>query len=231
MDGCFVSYLRVSTDRQGQSGLGIEAQRASVNAYLIGGIGQLASEYVEVESGKRADRAQLAAAMAHAKRIGATLLIAKLDRLARNVAFIAGLMESGVPFIACDMPHAKPFELHIRASLAEEEARMISERTRAALSAAKARGVKLGGWRGGPVVDGRKGGEVMHRKALAFASMVLPMIQARRSTGASLAVIAAEMTAAGVRTPRGGVWRPSLVAAILRQAPTWSAGGAALRSG
>jgi DNA invertase Pin-like site-specific DNA recombinase len=218
MDGCFVSYLRVSTDRQGQSGLGIEAQRATVTAYLNGGAWHLGGEYVEVESGRKSDRCQLAAAMAHARRIGATLLIAKLDRLARNVAFIAGLMESGVPFIACDMPHAKPFELHIRASLAEEEARMISERTRAALSAAKERGVKLGGWRGGPVVDGHKGGDAMRRKAAAFAAMVLPMIQAQRAAGASLAAIATALTAAGIRTPNGGAWRPSLVAAILRRA-------------
>lgn len=139
----FVTYLRVSTERQGQSGLGLEAQRAAVAAHVLGR-GEVVAEFVEVESGKRADRPELARALAEAKRAGAVLLIAKLDRLARNVAFIANLLESGVEVTAADMPEANRFVLHIMAAVAEQEGRAISERTKAALAAAKARGVKLG---------------------------------------------------------------------------------------
>jgi DNA invertase Pin-like site-specific DNA recombinase len=139
----FVTYLRVSTDRQGKSGLGLEAQRAAV-ADHVAGKGEIAAEYVEIESGKKNDRPQLACALAEAKRIGAVLLIAKLDRLARNVAFIANLLEAGVEIAAADMPEANRFLLHVMAAVAEHEAQAISDRTRAALAAAKARGVALG---------------------------------------------------------------------------------------
>ena len=139
----FVTYLRVSTDRQGKSGLGLEAQRAAVLDH-VAGKGEIAAEYVEIESGKRNERPQLARAMAEAKRIGAVLLIAKLDRLARNVAFIANLLEAGVEIAAADMPEANRFLLHVMAAVAEHEAQAISDRTRAALAAAKARGVALG---------------------------------------------------------------------------------------
>lgn len=138
-----ISYLRVSTDKQGERGYGLEAQRRAV-ADFIGDDGLIA-EFVEVESGKRHDnRPQLAAALACARKHKARLVIAKLDRLARNVAFIAGLMEERVEFVCCDMPSASPFMLHIYAAVAEEERRMISSRTKAALAAAKARGVVLG---------------------------------------------------------------------------------------
>ena len=144
--GTWVSYLRVSTDRQGTSGLGLEAQRAAVNAFLNGGSWTLAAEYVEVESGKRqSNRPQLAAALASCKRLKAKLVVAKLDRLSRNVAFISKLMESGVEFVAADMPFANKLTLHIMSAFAEHEREAISECTRAALQAAKARGVKLGG--------------------------------------------------------------------------------------
>ena len=135
----FVTYLRVSTERWGQSGLGLEAQRAAVAAHVLGR-GEVAAEFVEVESGKRADRPELVRALAEAKRAGAVLLIAKLDRLARNVAFIANLLESGVEVTAADMPEANRFVLHVMAAVAEQEGRAISERTKAALAAAKARG-------------------------------------------------------------------------------------------
>jgi DNA invertase Pin-like site-specific DNA recombinase len=138
-----ISYLRVSTDKQGERGYGVEAQRKVV-ADFVGEDGLIA-EFVEVESGKRHDnRPQLAAALAHARKHKARLVIAKLDRLARNVAFIAGLMEEKVEFVCCDMPSATPFMLHIYAAVAEEERRMISNRTKAALAIAKARGVVLG---------------------------------------------------------------------------------------
>src|SRR6478672_1314287 len=144
--GKWVSYLRVSTDRQGDSGLGLEAQRKAVADYLNGGKWTLAAEFVEIESGKRSDnRPQLAAAFAACKKQRAKLVVAKLDRLSRNMAFIAAMMDSGVEFVAVDNPHATRLTLHILAAVAEHERMMISQRTKAALAAAKANGRKLGG--------------------------------------------------------------------------------------
>src|SRR5262245_26640759 len=143
MRGKFISYLRVSTDKQGRDGNGVAAQRKAVEDYLNGGAWQLLGEYVEVESGKRSDRPELAKAIAACKKHRARLVIAKLDRLSRDVAFIADLMKR-VDFVCCDRPNAKPFELHIYAALAQEERRMISERTRAGLAAARDKGVVLG---------------------------------------------------------------------------------------
>src|SRR5271154_3347795 len=146
--GKFISYLRVSTARQGASGLGLEAQREAVSRYLNGGHWQLVQELVEVESGKRNDRPAIAEALRLCRLHRATLIIAKLDRLARNVHFISSLMEAGVEFVAVDFPQANRLTVHILAAVAEHEASMISARTKAALAAAKARGVKLGGQRG-----------------------------------------------------------------------------------
>src|SRR6202051_1034902 len=143
-NGKFVSYLRVSTAKQGVSGLGLEAQRATVESYLNGGKWTLVQELLEVESGKRNDRPALAEALRLCRKHKAVLVIAKLDRLARNVHFISGLMESGVEFIAADMPTANKLTVHIMAAFAEHEAAMISARTKAALQAAKARGTNLG---------------------------------------------------------------------------------------
>jgi len=134
----------VSTDRQGRSGLGLEAQREAVVSFAANRGVPILAEYVEVESGKNATRPQLLTAIAHAKRIGATLLIAKLDRLARSVSLISSLMEGGVDFLACDLPEANRFVIHIMSAVAEYEREQISARTKAALAAAKARGVKLG---------------------------------------------------------------------------------------
>src|SRR5436190_16360184 len=142
--GKFVAYYRVSTDRQGKSRLGLDAQREAVTSYLNGGSWQLVQEFVEVESGKRADRPQLAAALAACRKHKAKLVIAKLDRLSRNLAFVATVMESGVEFVAVDNPHANKLTIHILAAVAEHERAMISERTKAALAAAKRRGKRLG---------------------------------------------------------------------------------------
>ena len=147
--GKFVAYLRVSTDRQGKSGLGLEAQREAVARYLNGGGWKLVAEYVETESGKRNDRPKLKAALSHAKAMGATVVVAKLDRLSRNTRFLLDVIESGADVVFCDLPQIPPgptgkFLLTQMASVAELERGLISERTKAALAAAKARGVKLG---------------------------------------------------------------------------------------
>lgn len=144
----YIAYYRVSTTRQGRSGLGLDAQREAIRCHLAGSSGDLLSEFTEIESGGRSDRPELAKALAACRLHRATLIIAKLDRLARNVAFISNLLEAGVEFFACDMPIANRLTIHILSAVAENEARMISERTRVALAAAKRRGTQLGGFRG-----------------------------------------------------------------------------------
>jgi DNA invertase Pin-like site-specific DNA recombinase len=208
----FISYYRVSTDKQGRSGLGLEAQRDAVQRFLGAG-DRLAQSFTEVESGKVNTRPQLMAAMEVCRKTGATLLIAKLDRLSRNVAFIAGLIESGVVFTSCDMPHAQTFELHIRAALAEEERRLISVRTKAALAAAKAGGVVLGGYRGKALsADERRKGSAASARARTLtaaqgAARVLPLIAELREAGVvSLAGIAKGLNSQGTLTARGKQW-------------------------
>jgi DNA invertase Pin-like site-specific DNA recombinase len=215
--GKWVSYLRVSTDKQGESGLGLEAQRRAVGDYLNGGKWTLAAEFVEVESGKRSDRPQLAAALAACKKHKAKLVVAKLDRLARNVAFTAKLMESGVEFVAADMPFANKLTVHILAAVAEHEREMISSRTRDALAAAKARGVKLGGPKLAEAQ--RNGSEANREKADQFAANTRPVIEQIRKSGiTSLRGIAAALNARGVPTARGGTWTPVQIMAIERRA-------------
>ncbi len=214
----FITYLRVSTDRQGKSGLGLEAQRKAV-ADHVAGKGQIAAEYVEIESGKKNERPQLASALAEAKQIGAVLLIAKLDRLARNVAFIANLLEAGVEIAAADMPEANRFLLHVMAAVAEHEAQAISDRTRAALAAAKARGFKLG-WampdrKAEQRRAARKGAEINAQKADRHAANVLPVIRQIADRGASLRQIAAGLNERGIKTARGGLWYATTIRNIL----------------
>lgn len=226
--GKFVSYLRVSTDKQGRSGLGLEAQRAAVDAYLNGGRWTLDAEYVEAESGKRSDRPKLIKALAHAKAIGATLVFAKLDRLTRNVDLLRSLVASSVDLVFCDLPHVPPgamgrFLLTQMASVAELEAGLISERTRAALAAAKARGVKLGNPNGARALRGKQVGNkeaVAKVKANAAqrASTLRPMLEDLRTQGvSSVRAIASVLNARGVLTSRGGVWHPTSVARLLRR--------------
>jgi DNA invertase Pin-like site-specific DNA recombinase len=210
-DGRFVSYLRVSTVQQGNSGLGLEAQRASVTSFLNGGNWKLVHELVEVESGKRSDRPALASALRLCRKHRATLVIAKLDRLARNVAFIANLMESGVEFVAVDMPQANKFTVHIMAAVAEQEAEAISKRTKAALQAAKARGAKLGGRRMSRerfVEIGAMARQAYSLKAEQGRAKILPTIAKLQAEGAiSLRQIAAGLNALEIPTPRGaGEW-------------------------
>lgn len=204
----YVAYYRVSTSKQALSALGLEAQREAVARYVAAS-GAVIAEFTEVESGKNTDRPQLAAALALCRQRGARLVIGKLDRLARDVAFIANLMKSDVRFVACDMAGADPFRLHIEAAIAEEEARKISARTRAALAAAKARGVVLGGFRGYvPTAEQRAHGHATRSTtARQFAANIMHFIAEAKTAGASsLRDIAAALNAKGVTTPRGGSW-------------------------
>jgi DNA invertase Pin-like site-specific DNA recombinase len=218
MDGRFISYLRVSTGKQERSGLGLEAQRQAVEDYLNGGSWKLLDEFVEVESGKRSDRPELARALAACRKQKATLVIARLDRLGRNVHFISGLMQSGVPFLVCDRPNAKPFELHIYAALAEEETRAISARTKVALQAAKARGIQLGNPRNLAEVA-RTGSAANQERARQRALNVIPVIAQIQAGGVmTLEGIAKELNARNVKTARGGEWHKTSVARVIRLA-------------
>lgn len=206
----FVAYYRVSTERQGESGLGLEAQRAAVARFTRGA--SLLSEFQEIESGKRhTNRPQLAAALSECRRQKATLVIARLDRLARNVHFISGLMESGVDFVAVDMPQANRLTIHILAAVAEHEREAISQRTKAALGAAKTRGTKLGNpcWESS-IKEARAA-----RNPIPLSPALLTIMQNRRTEGWSLRRIATEMNALGLKTPRGAGWHASTVRACL----------------
>jgi len=222
--GKFIAYYRVSTQQQGHSGLGLEAQKAAVENYLNGGKWTVLGEYTEVESGRKSDRPELAKAIAFSKRARATLVIAKLDRLARNVAFISTLMESGVQFIAVDMPQANKFTLHIMAAMAEHEAEAISTRTREALKAARARGAKLGGRRVSAerfqeiAVEGRKAAAETNRKGrMAFEADMQPIFEEIRAEGkTTLKSIAEELNRRGERTRRGCAWTPVQVQRLRR---------------
>ena len=208
--GQFVTYYRVSTDKQGRSGLGLEAQQAAVRNYLDAGTWELVGEFTEVESGRKSERPELARALALCKKRKATLVIARLDRLARNVHFISGLMEAKVKFVACDMPEATPFMLHIYAAVAQEEARAISARTKAALAAAKQRGVRLG-------ATGAKRAKRFKAEAKARAIELAPILSDLKKQGLSLRAIAVELSKRKVPTPRGGAWHPQLVARVLER--------------
>lgn len=205
--GNFVAYYRVSTARQGTSGLGLEAQQEAVRTYLNGGDWRLVGEFTEVESGKKSDRPELERALAACAAYRAKLVIAKLDRLSRDAHFLLGLDKAGVDFVACDMPHANRLTVGIMALVAEEEGKAISARTKAALAAAKARGVRLGGFRGVALSDVGRAASAASRAAAAAAraSDVLPIVEEVRSTGVtSLGSIAKALTDRGVPTARGG---------------------------
>jgi DNA invertase Pin-like site-specific DNA recombinase len=215
-EGRFVAYYRVSTAKQGASGLGLEAQRMAVTDYLDGGNWKLLSEHAEIESGKRSDRPALASALRDCKLKRATLVIAKLDRLSRDAHFLLGLEKAGVDFVAVDMPNANRMTVGIMAVVAEEERRMISERTKAALAAAKARGVKLGGKRPNHRnVDPALGMAARIRAADEFAQCVGPVIAELRQAGMSYRQIVAELTRRGIHGARGGAWTAIRVRGVL----------------
>jgi len=217
-EGKFVSYLRVSTARQGRSGLGIEAQRQAVEDFLNGGNWQVVKEFVEVESGKKGDRPQLEKAFQLCRLIGAKLVIAKLDRLSRDAHFLLGLEKAGVDFVAADMPQANRLTIGIMAVMAEHERRMISERTRAALAAAKQRGVKLGGDRGARLTARQRaaGVAVRQEQARSRALDVAPIVKELQAAGReSLRAIAEGLDERGIPAARGGKWSATQVSRLL----------------
>ena len=219
--GAFVSYLRVSTERQGRSGLGLEAQRQAVADFLAGGSWRHVAELVEVESGSRDNRPRLSEAMALCRLHGATLVIAKLDRLSRDAAFLLNLQKAGVRFVAADMPEANELVVGIMAVVAQAERKMISARTKAALAAAKARGVRLGKPEN---LSNREAGQVrgraqQARRATERGQDLEPVIAAVRLEGAvSLRQFAAALNARGIPAPRGGVWSAAQVQRVLAKA-------------
>jgi DNA invertase Pin-like site-specific DNA recombinase len=215
-----VVYLRVSTGKQGKSGLGIDARREAVARFAEAEGLTVAFEHVEVETGKGAEaldlRPQLRLALDRARRLRCPIVVAKLDRLSRDVAFITGLMVQRVPFVVAELgPDIDPFILHIYAALAEKERAMISARTREALARARAKGVRLGNPRLHEVRA--KGSDNMRAAADRFAANVLPLIQPLRSEGKSLREIAMVLDERGVRTARGGKWAATQIAEILKR--------------
>jgi DNA invertase Pin-like site-specific DNA recombinase len=214
-----VAYVRVSTNQQGRSGLGIEAQREALSRFAESEALDLVAEFVEVETGKGSDaldrRPQLAAALARARALRCPIAVSKLDRLSRDVHFISGLMTHRVPFVVADLgPDVDPFVLHLFAALAEKERALISGRTKSALAVAKAKGVKLGN----PRIDVARGRAVASLQAQAdrAANNVLPIIaEIRRSGATTLRAIAEALNARGVPTPRGGRWHAMSVRNVL----------------
>ena len=215
-NGRFIAYYRVSTAKQGQSGLGLEAQQSAVLEWLNGGQWTLLASFTEVESGTKSDRPELTKALHECRLTGGALLIAKLDRLSRDAHFLLGLDKAGVEFLAVDMPSANRLTVGIMALVADEERRMISARTKAALAAARARGTILGGYRAGAkVVDHAAGTAAVQARAKAFAAQVGPTVEALRQAGLSLRQISARLTERGIKTARGGAWSADAVKSIL----------------
>jgi len=207
----FIAYYRVSTDKQGKSGLGLDAQRQAVT-FFVAGRGTIIEAFTEIES-TRHQRPELVSALDLCRKKKATLLIARLDRLARNVAFISNLMESRVDFVAVDMPEANRLTIHILAAVAEHEREMISQRTKAALAAAKARGTKLGN--PNPLPASRQAITILKEQTQLFHASVRPLVTALRANGHSLAAIAGELNQRRIPTARGGAWYASTVRNVL----------------
>jgi DNA invertase Pin-like site-specific DNA recombinase len=202
----YIAYYRVSTVKQGQSGLGLEAQRASVADYLAGVSGELINEYTEIQSGKKNDRPELNKALRKCRLTGATLLIAKLDRLSRNAAFLMNLQDSATKFIACDMPEANNLTVGLMACLADYERVLISKRTKEALKAAKARGVKLGNPKLDQVRCTERNTEILE---------VINEIQSNADSELSLRQISKQLNSAGYTTARGKAWQATSVMRVL----------------
>ena len=216
--GQFIAYYRVSTKRQGASGLGLEAQQAAVRSYLNGGDWSLVGEFVEVESGKDDERPKLQEALKMARLTGSTLVVAKLDRLSRNLHFLTSLQRAGVRFVCADNPSANELTIHLLAAIAEHERKAISERTKAALQAAKARGQKLGS----PTLieyrnaDTSQANLERQKRSQAFADDLKEIIEHIKAAGVTtLSGIALELNNRGITTRRGGKWHPAQVARVI----------------
>ena len=210
----FVAYYRVSTQKQGKSGLGIEAQKAAVAQYVSRNGGKVAAEFQEVESGKRSDRPQLALALERCRLTRSTLIVAKLDRLTRDVAFLCRLRDSKVDFVAVDNPNATPLTVTILIAVAEEERRLASVRTKVALQAAKARGVKLGNPNGAQAFGARSRAgavEALKAKADSFAQSLAGIVRPLLEAGLSLRKIAERLNAEGIVTAQGKAWQANSV--------------------
>lgn len=224
--GNFVAYYRVSTERQGRSGLGLEAQREAVTSYLNGGNWRLVGQAVEVESAKNNTRPELEKALRLCRLHGATLIIAKLDRLSRDAHFLLGLQkelaEQGLRFVAADMPEANELTIGIMAVVAQAERKMISARTKAALKAAKTRGVRLGGHRGYTPSEAERaaGRAAQADRAQRQAELIAPVLRELEAAGVtSLAAIADALNARGIPTSRGGErgWTPMQVSRLRKR--------------
>ncbi len=225
-----VTYFRVSTKKQGKSGLGLEGQQSAVHDYISQNEGVLVGTYIEIETGKSKTRPELLKAIAHAKRSKSTLVVAKLDRLARNVAFTSALMEAKVDFVACDNPYATKFSIHILAAVAELEAEQISQRTKSALAEAKKKGTKLGSNREGHWTgkeEQRQAGLAKARISAAKAnraafdgeySDLLPIVKQLHESGSSLQTIATHLNELGHTTRRGKLWNRMQVSRVLQRA-------------
>jgi DNA invertase Pin-like site-specific DNA recombinase len=225
MSRSIIGYLRVSTAKQGRSGLGLEGQRAALESYARQTGGNILKTYVEVESVRHSSRPELAKALGHARRSGAQLVVAKLDRLARNVAFTAALMESKVDFVCCDIPHANSLTIHILSAVAEDEAKAISRRTKDALAAYKARGGKLGAsrpeCRNNLTDEGRRrgariAGDVVSRQAEERYSDLSFIVEWRRA-GMTQSAIAERLNSEGQTTAKGKKWRQAQVLRVLKR--------------
>lgn len=218
-----IAYYRVSTEAQGRSGLGLDAQRQAVRSLCEGRGWQVIAEHTEIESGKRADRPELISALHNAKLTGALLVVAKLDRLSRSVAFLSALQDSGARFIGADMPEANELTVHIMAAVAQAERKAIGRRTREALAAAKARGQKLGNPNGAEAL--RRAGRgnvdavaVLKDDADSFALELAPVLEdIRRSGLTSLPLMAKALNERHIQTRRGGKWHPSSVRNLLQR--------------
>jgi DNA invertase Pin-like site-specific DNA recombinase len=205
----YVAYFRVSTAKQGRSGLGLAAQRARIEEF-VGADDELIAEYVDIESGRLDARVELWKAIGHAKRQSAKILIAKLDRFSRKVSFIAGIMEQGIGLVVAEMPHASDFQLHIFAALAQEERRLISDRTRNALAEAKKRGVRLG--QNGVVLAQRN-----REDALSHARSIEPIIRPLIEEGRSYSAMARHLNDAGIPTAKGGRFFPQTTKNVVQR--------------
>lgn len=214
----FIAYYRVSTQKQGKSGLGLDAQKKMVSDFVASNGGEIVAEYTEIESGKHDDRPKLMEAMKHASLVGGRLLVGKLDRLSRDLNFITSLQKSRVDFVVSDLPGCDSFTINIYGALAQREREMISSRTKAGLAAAKARGVRLGTNNLRPEMAkeaSAMGVKVRQQNADDFAAKVRPTIEALRASGMSLRGVAAELEALGVKTARGGSWTATAVKNVL----------------